>query len=309
MSIRRWTVVVVPQGAGTSRELQVSSRAVRALLVGGVLFALATLAGSYLVVTKTVDLRRLGRMERRNATLEQEIDRMQVALAEVSDTIAVITSRDREVRLLAGLEPQDPEVQQAGVGGPAGPPSPDDLLLGETTTGRTAITMRDELGNLNRRAELLLASFDQAVNRMDSTTERLARTPSIMPTAGFISSGFSHARMHPVYHTPLPHLGIDIPAPRGTPIQAVAKGRVVKVEVQSGYGNILTLDHGNGIRTRYAHCSEILVKVGDRVARGDDIALVGMSGVATNYHLHYEVMVHGRQVDPRGFLFGGAIVD
>jgi len=103
--------------------------------------------------------------------------------------------------------------------------------------------------------------------------------------------------------------GIDLVAPQGTPIQAPASGVVVDIGRQSGYGKIVTLDHGNGIRTRYAHCEEILVKHGQRVKRGEDIALVGRTGVATNYHVHYEVIVNGRHVDPRTFMFGGVIVD
>jgi murein DD-endopeptidase MepM/ murein hydrolase activator NlpD len=71
----------------------------------------------------------------------------------------------------------------------------------------------------------------------------------------------------------------------------------------------VTIDHGNGVRTRYAHCEEISVKHGQRVKRGEIIATVGNTGVATNYHVHYEVIVNGRHIDPRTFMFGSVIVD
>ena len=309
MSGRRWTVVVVPQGAGTSREVEVSHRFVKTLLGVAVALAIATVAGVYFVVTTTVDISRLDRLERRNTLLEGELDQMAAAMSVLADTIEMITERDRSVRLLAGLEPNDPEVQQAGIGGPAGPPSSSDLLLRESILGRRAVTMREDLANLNRRAQFLLTSFSQAVDTIVTTQDRLERTPSIMPTVGFISSGFSRARMHPVHNTVLPHLGIDIPAPRGTPIAAPAKGRVVDVGVQTGYGKIVTIDHGHGIRTRYAHCSEIMVRPGQRVERGDEIALVGRTGITTNYHVHYEVLVNGKQVDPREFIFERVVVD
>lgn len=309
MSARRWTVVVVPQGAGTSREVEVSYRFVKTLLTFAGVLAAATIAGIYFVVTTTVDISRLDRLERRNIVLEGELDQMASAMTVLADTIETITTRDHSVRLLAGLEPNDPEVQQAGIGGPAGPLNTSDLLLRETILGRRAVTMREDLANLNRRAQFLLTSFNQAVDTMETTRDLLERTPSIMPTAGFISSGFSRARMHPVHNTVLPHLGIDIPAPRGTPIAAPAKGRVVDVGVQTGYGKIVTLEHGNGIRTRYAHCSEILVKPGEWVERGEEIALVGRTGITTNYHVHYEVLVNGKQVDPRAFIFERVVVD
>lgn len=309
MSGRRWTVVVVPQGAGTSREVEVSHRFVKGLVTVATALAVATIAGVYFVVTTTVDISRLDRLEHRNEVLEGELDQMAGAMSVLADTIETITRRDRSVRLLAGLEPNDPEVQQAGIGGPAGPLSASDVLLRETILGRRAVTMREDLENLNRRAQFLLTSFDHAVDTMETTQDLLERTPSIMPTAGFISSGFSRARMHPVHNTVLPHLGIDVPAPRGTSIAAPAKGRVVDVGVQTGYGKIVTIDHGQGIRTRYAHCSEVLVKPGQWVERGAEIALVGKTGITTNYHLHYEVMVDGKQVDPRGFIFERVIVD
>lgn len=302
-------MVFVPQGAGTSREVEVTQRFVKTLLSAAAAVAIATIAGLYFVVTTTVDISRLDRLERRNAVLEGELDQMAAAMSVLADTIETITDRDRSVRLLAGLEPNDPEVQQAGIGGPAGPLSASDALLRETILGRRAVTMREDLANLNRRAQLLLASFRQAVDTIETARDRLERTPSIMPTAGFISSGFSRARMHPVHNTVLPHLGIDIPAERGTPIAAPAKGRVVDVGVQTGYGKIVTIDHGDGIRTRYAHCSEILVKVGQSVERGDEIALVGRTGITTNYHVHYEVLVNGKQVDPREFIFDSVVVD
>lgn len=289
--------------------MQVTWNAVRVLVSATTALALVAAVGIYTVVTKAVDISQLERLERRNAALESELSHIRVAVDHLADTVSVIAELDREVRLLAGLEPNDPEVQQAGVGGPAGPMSTADRLLSETTLGREAVTARADLSALNRRAQFLLSSFDQALDTMSAEQERLARTPSIMPTAGFISSGFSMARMHPVHHEVLPHLGVDVPAPRGTPILAPAKGRVVEVGTQVGYGKIVTIDHGNGVQTRYAHCSEVLVRAGQRLERGDQIALVGKTGVATNYHLHYEVLVNGRQVDPRQFMFGAVIVD
>jgi murein DD-endopeptidase MepM/ murein hydrolase activator NlpD len=95
----------------------------------------------------------------------------------------------------------------------------------------------------------------------------------------------------------------------GTPIRAAAAGLVVDVGTATGYGLMLTLDHGYGLVTRYAHLSKAIARPGQRVKRGEDVALVGNSGIATAPHLHYEVIVNGRQQDPMKYIFPESIVD
>jgi len=115
---------------------------------------------------------------------------------------------------------------------------------------------------------------------------------------GAIASRFSRSRRHPLLHVVRPHLGVDVAARRGTQITAPAPGRVAFVGRKFGFGLVVEIDHGNGVLTRYAHCGTALVGAGARVERGVPIATVGTSGLATGPHLHYEVLVNGRQVDP-----------
>jgi murein DD-endopeptidase MepM/ murein hydrolase activator NlpD len=122
-----------------------------------------------------------------------------------------------------------------------------------------------------------------------------------LPVIGAIASRFSRARWHPLLHVVRPHLGVDVAAPRGTRITAPAAGRVTYVGRRFGYGLVIEMDHGKGITTRYAHCGSALVREGARVQRGVPIATVGTSGLTTGPHLHYEVLVNGRQVDPLRF--------
>ena len=119
-----------------------------------------------------------------------------------------------------------------------------------------------------------------------------------LPVIGAIASRFSRSRRHPLLHVVRPHLGVDVAARRGTQITAPAPGRVAFVGRKFGFGLVLEIDHGNGVLTRYAHCGTSLVSAGTRVERGVAIATVGASGLATGPHLHYEVLVNGRQVDP-----------
>jgi murein DD-endopeptidase MepM/ murein hydrolase activator NlpD len=130
--------------------------------------------------------------------------------------------------------------------------------------------------------------------------------PTIMPIAGWLTSKFSYHRYHPILHKYRPHLGIDIAAPYGTVVVAPASGTVIRVARAKGYGRVMDVDHGNGIMTRYGHLSRFLAHKGDTVVRGQAIARVGRSGLATGPHLHYEVHVDGMTVDPLKFEFDQA---
>jgi murein DD-endopeptidase MepM/ murein hydrolase activator NlpD len=113
--------------------------------------------------------------------------------------------------------------------------------------------------------------------------------------------------MHPIYDRALPHEGIDLHAPEGTPILATAEGVVSYVGWRTGYGNTVEVDHGFGFMTRYAHASKFLVERGQSVVRGMAIAQVGQTGTATAEHVHYEIWVGGRAMDPQNYILNGMI--
>jgi murein DD-endopeptidase MepM/ murein hydrolase activator NlpD len=125
----------------------------------------------------------------------------------------------------------------------------------------------------------------------------------LMPVAGEITSAFGE-RDNPMGPGTEFHPGIDIAAAQGTPIAAAMAGTVVAAGPDGGYGNAITVDDGNGLTTRYAHCSQIFAQVGERVAPGDVIGAVGMTGRATGPHLHFEVRQGDRPVDPAAYLAG-----
>jgi murein DD-endopeptidase MepM/ murein hydrolase activator NlpD len=292
--------------------VSVSATKVRALATALAILGIATVGFAYATINRAVDLSRLDRLERRNEILTEELARAQHVLTGLGDTIGVIAERDQLVRLLAGLQPTDPSVQLAGIGGPAGTWTERDQVLSEAPEGRAALDMRSQLDGYIRRANLLAGSFGEAIDSLEIHRDRLERTPSISPippSVGWFTSGFARIRMHPIYNEPRPHPGIDVSAPLGTPILAPADGRVVDVRLKSGYGKTVTVDHGYGVQTFYAHCSRTHVRVGEAVSRGDKIAEVGKTGIATGPHLHYEVLVNGQPVNPRTFIFPQAIVD
>ncbi len=131
----------------------------------------------------------------------------------------------------------------------------------------------------------------------------LEHTPNIWPVVGPIMSDYGW-RIHPVTKKPDFHKGVDIDAVEGTQIASAASGVVTKVGWNGGYGLEIEIFHGNGISTVYAHCSKVLLNVGDEIKKGQVIALVGMTGIATDPHLHYEVRINGVPVDPKSYLPG-----
>lgn len=140
----------------------------------------------------------------------------------------------------------------------------------------------------------------EALNRAASLPR--SKNGAVLPVVGRLSSRFSYSRPHPILRIRRPHLGVDVSAPKGTPITAPATGIVIKAERNFTYGYVVELDHGDGVVTRYAHCNSISVKKGDQVIAGTTIGTVGSTGLSTAPHLHYEVHVRGRAVDPLKFV-------
>lgn len=143
--------------------------------------------------------------------------------------------------------------------------------------------------------------------RMDTLESGLASIPQVNPTTvAYVSSSYGYRR-DPFTRGGAFHAGLDFPGPMGSPIFAAAKGTVTFVGRRSGYGNCIEVTHGNGLMTRYAHLSRFAAHVGETVDAGTRIAAMGSTGRSTGSHLHFEVRVNGRPVNPRPFLEAAAI--
>src|SRR6266513_215017 len=292
---RRWTLMVVPHGSGSSRAVEVSQTFVKALVGIGSVVALTFLVLGVAAISRGVNITHSRALENENRLLADEIQRMR--------------EREQELRLLAGLTPTDTTVQQAGIGGPAGTWSERDSLNALGVGGQQALAARTDVDALARRANILVRSLNEAFDSLSRQRDRLAAMPSIMPTKGWLTSAFMRERVHPILHLARPHEGIDVSAPMGAEIDAPAAGIVTDVKWEEGYGNMITLDHGFGLVTRFAHCSRIIAARGQRVKRGEKIAYVGSTGLSTGPHLHYEVWVNHKPVDPLKYVMPDAIVD
>lgn len=174
-----------------------------------------------------------------------------------------------------------------------------------TPTAREAAVARSERP-LGPRADVARAKAERrrviAAPSVSGERERTISTAAMsaegMPVIGRITSRFTSSRRHPVLGVVRPHRGVDIAAASGTPISAPAAGRVVFSGRKFGFGNVVEIDHGQGVITRYAHCRTLSARRGEYVAAGEVIATVGRTGLASGPHLHFEVLVDGRSVDP-----------
>ena len=261
-----------------------------------------------------------------NERLRAELQGIDTRIAALSDTLAAIGIRDQQIRLLAGL-PGDSTADSSVAGAVAAMGGASRALASATpgTTasagatpstglpkpflGRLGFGARPDIEGLIKRATALSANFRAVNDTLTLNFERLANTPSIMPTTGWLSSHFTQSRFHPILHASRAHEGIDLAAPMGAPIIAPAAGRVISVANEPGYGRTFQIDHGSGIITRFAHCSRIIVHVGQVVTRGQPIATIGNSGLSTGPHLHYEVHVNGKPVDPLRFVLPDKVTD
>jgi murein DD-endopeptidase MepM/ murein hydrolase activator NlpD len=300
MADRCWTVMVVPHGSDSPRSYSISERAVRAALyVGAMLGLMAAIGLGTAIATTGRFISGAVRPTEANAMSSHPRDMSEVAkrVASLRDTLEVIRKREAQIRLLAGLPATDSAARILA--------SAQDSVA---DSAARALPPAD-VETLIQRADQLSARFAAVTDSLEHNAQRFASVPSIMPTPGWLTSQFSRSRNHPLLHISRPHEGIDVAAPMGAPIIAPASGVVMRVAYENGYGNTLEIDHGNGIITRYAHCSRIDVKGGQRVTRGQTIAAVGSTGLATGPHLHYEIHINGKVVNPLTYVLSDAIPD
>lgn len=325
MDEKRWTILIIPPGTGGTRTLHIGQRT-RRLLVGGLITVVLLVVGAVGVLFTPYATPSARLLAAENARLRAEIQGIDTRITALSDTLATIGIRDQQIRLLAGF-PADSNTDSSVAGAVTAMGSSGRALVGlnvpapsygapgsangrpKPFLGRLGFGNRPDVEGLIKRATALSANFRAVNDTLTLNFERLANTPSIMPTTGWLSSHFTQSRFHPILHASRAHEGIDLSAPMGAPIIAPAAGRVISVANEPGYGRTFQIDHGSGIITRFAHCSRILVHVGQVVTRGQPIATIGNSGLSTGPHLHYEVHVNGKPVDPLRFVLPDKVTD
>ncbi|MDI6753102.1 MAG: peptidoglycan DD-metalloendopeptidase family protein [Thermodesulfobacteriota bacterium] len=167
---------------------------------------------------------------------------------------------------------------------------------------RLVSRMHQDLLELHKEFSQREQNFKELKEFLQAQKSILLATPSLWPVIGRISSGFGDTRLSSSSGGTRPHMGIDIPAPSGTPVVAPADGLVSFAGREAEYGRLICLDHGHGYSTMFGHLKDLFVQTGDKVKRGQTIGTVGTSGKSTGPHLHYEVRFNGNPVNPARYL-------
>ncbi len=230
--------------------------------------------------------------------LEKEIKRMDQVLADMEH-------RDDNIyRAVLGAEPIEKSIREGGVGGAD---RYEDIKNKDIIHEEFILKLHTNVDKLRRKVYIESKSQDDVVQLAEKKEKLFAAIPAIQPISNkeliALASGFG-LRIHPVYKVKKMHTGIDFAAPIGTPIYATADGVIDQLDVSfSGYGKKVEIDHGFGYRTRYAHMHGFTVRNGQHIKRGELIGYVGNTGLSTAPHLHYEVFINGRQVNPVYYFF------
>jgi murein DD-endopeptidase MepM/ murein hydrolase activator NlpD len=208
---------------------------------------------------------------------------------------------DTKLRRVVSLGPRDKAQQVLGIGGPDELGLQNLATLGEKKQAEALKEMHQELSQLKGAASRQEASLQLLIEYFEDKRSLYASTPSVWPVRGWVTSPFGN-RTSPFSGILKFHEGIDIAAQTGTPVMAPADGVVIKAGFSTGYGNMVEISHGYGIKTVFAHNSRLNVKAGQQVKRGDVISYLGDSGSSTGPHLHYEVRLNGLPVNPMRYM-------
>jgi len=288
MPRREHTIIFLPHARARFRQFRISSRLLWGL---GVSFGLAVVLGVTFSVLWVRSIRRnreVTALLAENSDLRSRAALTNTRLESIEKMLADFEDRTRRLSIVAGLS----AVRDPGTGGVGGltavPVNPAD-------------SVDSGLSEAGRRGALLSSRLKLVEKKLFLEADQLALTPSIAPAAGVLTAGFG-TRPDPFTERSEFHTGIDISTPAGNRVVAPASGTVVRVGWDQGYGRFVEIAHGYGITTLFGHLQAARVAEGERVKRGDLVALVGSTGRSTGPHLHYEVHRDGKPVNPLDYV-------
>lgn len=292
---REYTLKIIPHQGGSVHNFRIPINVVKCGVVG--LCVVCTLMAGvvgysfYNIRVSKLNQNELDELRSVNVVQKQQIVDLAKKTGDLQEEMSQLTLLEKEIRKIAAM---DGDVSRSGggrayngnggQGGPIIPANPDNI--------------NQSLDNLKQIAAARRQSMEILKNDIEYKNAQLAVTPSIWPTSGEVSSRFGLRWGGSEFHP-----GIDIANDIGTPIYATADGVVIESGWNSGgYGYLVDINHGNGVVTRYAHNDSLVVQAGTYVKKGQLIAYMGNTGFSTGPHVHYEVIVNGKTVDPSNFL-------
>jgi murein DD-endopeptidase MepM/ murein hydrolase activator NlpD len=300
-------IIVVDKRLSRARTLTLSPRMAMGAFSGLAVAVLLSVVGLYAVTFRVAAsfelpyIRDLAsslmreEIERNEQFMRDNVSAMAKRLGEMQAQLMRLDALGERVAKLAGIRPEEFNFRDLPGRGGAEPRQSRPLSMQE---------LGDQVSRVARGVESRADYLDVVESELLSAQVRTALLPQNTPvTEGFVGSGFG-SRLDPFSGQMTMHAGLDFAAPVGTPILAAAGGVVSAAEQNPAYGNMVVVDHGNGLQTLYAHASKLEVRAGDIVRTGQQIARVGSTGRSTGAHLHFEVHVKGVPQNPARFLSG-----
>jgi murein DD-endopeptidase MepM/ murein hydrolase activator NlpD len=297
MPSRRYTILLADRTSGVVRRMTFSARpAVAAACAMAALPVLVGVGAAWKAKSDVASLYASNQaLDTENTNYRAATEALAGQIASLQSTIEELGSRSAlDPALARAIEKLPAFVKNRAMGGGTPAKKPE---ASYTRTLTALANPDDTFGLLRTLLEGLESRLDVVRLDVEKRNALAAATPSMWPVHGWLSSRMG-VRTDPVTGGADFHHGLDIVGDKGQSVFATAAGTVREASYQGGYGNLIVLDHGFGLQTRYGHLSAFTVKAGDRVNRGDLIGRVGATGRATGNHLHYEVLANGRLLNP-----------
>lgn len=292
MAKKFYTIMIIPHARAQLRKIHISQNF---LIIVSVVLATLLISSAFiphLILKARNQSGTLAQLKEENKVLKDQNKEFEQSMSSLRQQLTDYEQKSIRFAAMLGVAGEIP-TSNIGVGG--------GNISNLNSIPSNAEIFNEEMGALKQRSENLDSSFKIIENRYSSLIKKLNCIPSIMPVRGIIGYNYGW-RKDPFTGKRDFHRGLDIAAPTGTEIKAPADGVVTKVRRRPGYGKSIAISHRNGITTFYAHLSKYNVKAGKRVKRGDIIGFVGSTGRSTGPHLHYEVRVSGKHINPLKYI-------
>jgi hypothetical protein len=294
-----YSILIIPDKADRLSKYKVSNITLAIAGFSALIILIASGFMLYSYFTIRLEMLELSYYTEENRMQQDQIEIFEKQFKDLTTKTERMAETNTMICAMLNIGPVGGKSEIFGIGGT---PSGDKELTrdnnGDEVVASKIMTEMMQLGEESKRQE---QSLQELLIFFEDQDKLLDSTPSIWPTKGFLCSCFGFRR-DPINRTIKMHEGYDIANKLGTPVHATADGIVIFAGIETGYGNMITLDHGYGITTNYAHLSSILVHEGDRVTRGQKIGLMGSTGRSIGSHLHYEVRINRIPVDPTNYI-------
>ena len=296
-SMDHYTVLIVPQKKSTVKKISATTTHVLWVVSSVAVVIMASCYFVYSYLSFKMDYSELIALKQLSESQKEQLNSLASKVGDFERKMESLREYENRIRVMAELV--KPKGQYLGVGGPS---REDTLGSHETEQGSRSLSrIHQNMDHLIAEADQKERSFKEIIEFLEKRKSILARTPSVWPVLGWVTSEFG-SRRSPFNGTREFHAGVDIAARSGKEVVAPADGIVSEAERRPDLGNAVVVDHGNGLSTLYGHLLQCAVTKGKFVRRGEVLGYVGSTGKSTGSHLHYGVYLNSIPVNPRKYL-------